>query len=143
MKKTLLLMLLAVATLTVSAQKRNRGVEPTKRAQEVVDRLKAPLELTKKQAKEFYDIHVKHYKNHREVFKKYGRTDKLITEKNKEGQRFHKELKALLGNEKNAKYMKLQKAWIHEQRKGLPDNGRGRGGKGNGQGRRGGRGLSH
>lgn len=109
MKRILILFMLFSVTMTVSAQRGNRSMDPKTRAKNEVETIKDRLKLNEKQEKQCYNAHLEHYKRHQEIFNKNYSREKLGEEIQKERKIFHKRLQGIFTKEQHVMYMKIRK----------------------------------
>lgn len=134
MKRILILFMLFSLTLSVSAQRGKRSIDPKKRARIEVDTLKKQLKLNEKQEKDCYNLHVEHYKKQQEIFKNRSDREKFIQEMKKRRAHFHQEMKKILTKEQYTMYTNiLKEKWKKMRSSRGGERGRAKGGKGRSQ----------
>lgn len=139
MQKILLFIMLFTVSLTVSAQRGKRSMEPKDRAKKEVEGLKKQLGLNEKQEKDCFNAHLNHYKKQKEIFKKAGDRKKIREEMVKERDVFQKKLQKIFTKEQYTMYQNIQKEKQKKMREKMGSRGKGRGGRVNKGGR--GRGI--
>lgn len=136
MNRIIVLLMVLGLSLSVSAQRGNRSIDPKKRAKTEVDNLKKQLKLNDKQEKDCYNLHVDHYKKQQEIFKNKGDRNKMMEQMKKRRIDFHKKMKSILTKEQYTMYQNILKEKMRKMRESRGgERGRSKGGRGRGRGR--------